>query len=66
MKKGTITGYSLSENHQKFATVSAADKFLKIFDTMNDDMIDMTKLSFLPGVCEYIEQGESKVPFIAV
>jgi len=65
-KIGAITGYSLNENHQKLATVSGTDKFLKIFDTMNYDMINMTKLNFTPSVCEFIEQGEAKVSIIAV
>jgi hypothetical protein len=61
-----ITGYSLSLNHQRLATVSSSDKFIKIFDVMGFDMINMTKLNFTPYCCQYIEKEQSKLSMIAM
>lgn len=41
---GIVTCASLSENHDKMATVSPADKTVKIFDILNQDLLDMLKL----------------------
>lgn len=43
---GIITGANFNSSHQRFITVSPADKTLKIFDIMNADLLDMVKLPF--------------------
>lgn len=43
---GPITGYSLSKDHSKLATVSSGDSYLSVFDTTNFDMNNMIKLKF--------------------
>lgn len=43
---GIITCASFSETHERMVTVSPADRTVKLFDVLNQDLLDMIKLQF--------------------
>ena len=47
-------------------TVCSADKTIKLFDVINFDLNNMIKLSFTPGVGEFIAREDAKKFLIAV
>uniref|UniRef100_A0A8C4QYJ4 peptidylprolyl isomerase n=1 Tax=Eptatretus burgeri TaxID=7764 RepID=A0A8C4QYJ4_EPTBU len=50
---GTIEGVATSSEGALFCSIGD-DKAMKIFDVVNFDMINMIKLGFHPGCCEWI------------
>ncbi|XP_013778129.1 peptidylprolyl isomerase domain and WD repeat-containing protein 1-like [Limulus polyphemus] len=48
-----------------FCSVSN-DKSLKVFDVVNFDMINMMKLSFVPGRCEWVHNAGDPIAALAV
>jgi len=48
-----IQGVATSPDGRILCTV-AADKTVKIYDIVNFDMINMSQLTFVPGVCEFV------------
>ncbi|RDD42208.1 Peptidylprolyl isomerase domain and WD repeat-containing protein 1 [Trichoplax sp. H2] len=44
---------------------ASTDKSIKIFDVINFDMINMLKLSYVPGCCQWIHTSDSAVALIA-
>jgi peptidylprolyl isomerase domain and WD repeat-containing protein 1 len=63
---GFITCAALSDGHDRMITVSPADKTVKIFDVMNQDLLDMLKLGFQPYACEFVEINDLRMTYIFV
>lgn len=63
---GLITSVAFSLNDEKMMTVCPNDKTLKLFDVLNFDLNNMIKLTFTPGICEFIGKEDSKKFLIAV
>jgi peptidylprolyl isomerase domain and WD repeat-containing protein 1 len=51
-----ITGFALSQNEERLASVSALDMTYKVFDVANFDLMHMTKLTFVPSICCFVEK----------
>jgi len=62
---GSIESASTSIDGALFASVGS-DKALKVFDVINFDMINMMKLQFSPGICEWIYRKGDAVSAIAI
>eukprot|EP00035_Acanthoeca_spectabilis_P023925 m.451597 g.451597 ORF g.451597 m.451597 type:complete len:634 (+) comp20176_c0_seq1:195-2096(+) len=62
---GEISGMGGSVDGYYLATTSN-DNALKIYDILNFDMINMMKLSFEPGLVEWIHTQGAPIPMVAV
>jgi len=62
---GAITGMAGSADGLYLATASD-DMSLKIYDVLNFDMMNMMKLPYQPGVCEWLHKAGDANPLIAV
>lgn len=63
---GIITCAALSESHERMASVSPADRTIKLFDVLNFDLLDMIKLPFQPYACEFVEIADVKVQLLFI
>ena len=61
-----ISGVALSQNEQRLATVCQAEESLKLFDVVNFDIMHMTKLGFVPTVCEFVNKVSSFSQVLAI
>ncbi|CAD8176494.1 unnamed protein product [Paramecium pentaurelia] len=56
--RGIVTCVTLTDGHDKMASVSPADRTIKIFDIWNQDLLDMIKLPFQPYGCEFVDTAD--------
>ncbi|XP_022087766.1 peptidylprolyl isomerase domain and WD repeat-containing protein 1-like isoform X2 [Acanthaster planci] len=61
---GRIGSISVSVDGTLLCTV-ADDKSMKIFDVVNFDMINMMKIDYVPGCCEWIFRSGDAIPALA-
>ncbi|XP_054711741.1 peptidylprolyl isomerase domain and WD repeat-containing protein 1-like [Uloborus diversus] len=62
---GNISSISINTSGTLLCSVSN-DKSLKVFDVLNFDMINMIKLGFSPGFCEWIHCAGDAISAVAV
>jgi len=62
---GNIQDVSVNVSGTLLCTLSN-DKSLKVFDVVNFDMINMMKLSYVPGCCEWVHSPGDAVAMLAV
>ncbi|XP_054764435.1 peptidylprolyl isomerase domain and WD repeat-containing protein 1-like isoform X1 [Lytechinus pictus] len=62
---GKIQDISVSSDGAYLSTISD-DKSAKIFDVTNFDMINMMKLTFVPGRCQWIYRAGDAIPALAI
>mmetsp|Transcript_21447 Transcript_21447/g.27271 ORF Transcript_21447/g.27271 Transcript_21447/m.27271 type:complete len:607 (-) Transcript_21447:39-1859(-) len=62
----SVTDIAVSSDGLLMATISCADKELKIFEVINFDMISMTDLPFEPSHVEFISKKGSIIPVLAI
>ncbi|XP_071507877.1 peptidylprolyl isomerase domain and WD repeat-containing protein 1-like [Diadema antillarum] len=62
---GKVQDLSVSSDGAYLCTISD-DKSAKIFDVTNFDMINMMKLSFVPGRCEWTYRAGDAIPALAI
>jgi peptidylprolyl isomerase domain and WD repeat-containing protein 1 len=63
---GKISGITVSNTGLYLCTCSNKDESLKMYDVINFDMINYVKLSFLPGLCQFINKNNDPSLLIAV
>ena len=61
-----ITSVAIAHNEDRYATCSAIEQSIKVFDVVNFDLMNMIKLSFTPNIIMFVHKPNSFAPFIAV
>ena len=49
-----VSGMALTSDELRVATVCGQERSIKLFDTLNFDVIHFLRLDFSPGVCEFV------------
>ncbi|KZS04680.1 peptidylprolyl isomerase domain and WD repeat-containing protein 1 [Daphnia magna] len=62
---GNIQDVGINSSGTLLCTISN-DKSLKVFDVVNFDMINMMKLSYIPGCCEWVHSPGDPISVLAV
>lgn len=62
---GPINDLSVNSTGTLLASISS-DKSLKVFDIINFDMINMMRLNYTPGKCEWCHSAGDPIPALAV
>lgn len=62
---GNIQAISVNSSGTLLCTISN-DKSFKVFDVVNFDMINMNKLNFSPGYCEWIHGAGDPIAAVAI
>ena len=63
---GRVTGMAITPDQSRLVTACDSEQTLKLFDTLNFDVIHFIKLGFAPGECDFVSKINSFSPVLAV